>query len=277
MTQKLMTQTTTPNAATTPLQQVTGLDRGLDVKLPSNLFALAVSIVAAAIVAAQRGSIGEIVSGAGWAFSSWALARELDPDRPLTATAASSAALIALLAIPEARGLAFTALSATGVLMLAARAGLNSTGRALKIGDELLIATAPIAAQLLTGLPLGVLGVASLAALYLRRGTWWSMTVAGLGVVAVFFTPARDGNVPMALALAVIGALSALRRDPSSQNDTDGAYDPQSWRVMQTGVATGATVAALLNPPLVLGSLAVAGVLALILERLGREQPHGSV
>ena len=263
-----MTQTTASEAALTPLQRVTGLDRGLDVKLPSNLFALVAALGAGSIVAVQRGSIGEIISGAGWAFSSWALARELDPDRPLTATAASSAAVIALLAIPEARGLALTALSATGVLMLAARAGLNSTGRALKIGDEVLIATAPIAAQLLTGLPLGVLGVASLAGLYLRRGTWWSMTVAGLGVVAVFFTPARDGNVPMALALAAIGTLSSLRRVPSSQNDTDGAYDPQSWRVMQSGVATGATVAALLSPPLVLGSLAVAGALALILERL---------
>ena len=94
------------------------------------------------------------------------------------------------------------------------------------------------------------------------------MTVAGLGVVAVFFTPARDGNVPMALGLAAIGALSALRHVPSSQNDTGGTYDPQSWRVMQTGVGASATVAALLSPPLVLGSLAVAGVLALILERM---------
>ncbi len=272
-----MTQKPTSDAATTPLQYVTSLDRGLDVKLPSNLFALAAPVVAAAIVAAQRGSIGEIISGAGWAFSSWALARELDPDRPLTATAASSAALIALLSIPEARGLAFTALSATGVLMLAARAGLNSTGRALKIGDELLIASAPSIAQLLTGLPLGALSVASLAALSLRRGTWWSVTVAGLGVVAVFFTPARGGNVPMALALAAIGALSALRRGPSSQNDGGGPFEDQNWRVMQTGVFAGAALAALLSPPLVLGSLAVTGVLALILERLGREEPRRSV
>lgn len=268
MTQTQITQTPTSEAAMTPLQHVTGLDRGLDVKLPSNLFALVAALSAGAIVAAQRGSALEVISGAGWVFSSWALGRELDPDRPLTATAASSATLIALLAIPEARGLAFAGLSATGVLMLAARAGLNSTGRALKIGDELLIATAPSIAQLLTGLPLGALGVASLAGLYLRRGTWWSVTIAGLGVVAVFFTPARGGNVPMALALAAIGALSALRRVPSSQNDSGGQYDPQNWRVMQIGIGASAAIAALLSPPLVLGSLAATGALALLLERL---------
>ena len=268
-----MTQTPTSEAAMTPLQHVTGLDRGLDVKLPSNLFALVAALGAGAIVAAQRGSALEVISGGGWVFSSWALARELDPDRPLTATAASSAAVIALLSLPEARGLAFTALSTTGVLMLAARAGLNSTGRALKIGDELLIASAPSIAQLLTGLPLGVLGVASLAGLYLRRGTWWSMTIAGLGVVAVFFTPARGGNVPMALALAAIGGLGALRLVPSSQNDSGGRYDPRSWRVMQTGIGAGAALAALLSPPLVLGSLAVTGALGLMLERLTRNAP----
>jgi hypothetical protein len=276
-TQITLTPIPTPDAATTPLQHVTALDRGLDVKLPSNLFALVAALGAGSMVAARRGSITEIISSAGWVFSTWALGRELDPDRPLTASAASSAAVIALLGIPEARSLAFTALSATGVLMLAARAGLNSTGRALKIGDEVLIATAPSIAQLLTGAPLGGLGVASLAALHLRRGRWWSVTVAGLGVVAVFFTPARGGNVPMALAAAAIGVLSSLRRVPSSRNDADGAYDPQSWRVMQTGVGAGAAIAALLSPPLVLGSLAVAGVLALILERLGPEESRSSV
>lgn len=260
----------------TPLQHVTGLDRGLDVKLPSNLFALVAALSAGSIVAVQRSSALEVIAGAGWVFSSWALGRELDPDRPLTAAITSSAVVTALLSLPESKGLAFAGLSATGVLMLAARAGLNSTGRALKIGDELLIAVAPSIAQLLTGLPLGMLGIASLAALYLRRGTWWSMTVAGLGVVAVFFTPARGGNVPIALALVSIGALSSLRRVPASQNDTDGAYNPQSWRVMQTGIGAGAALAALLSPPLVLGSLAATGVVALILERLGREKSRTS-
>lgn len=252
----------------TPLQRVTGLDRGLDPRLPSNLFALVIAVVAALVVIVQRGSVFETIAGVGWVFSSWALARELDPDRPLTAAITSSAALIALLVLPEARGLAFPALSVAGALMLAARAGLNSTGRPLKIGDELLIAAAPPIAQLLTGLPLSVLGISSLAALYVRRGAWWSMTVAGLGIAATFFTPARDGAVPMALALLVIGGLSLLRRNPASHNDNGGLYDPRAWRVMQAGIWAGAAIAALLSPPLLWGGLAVTGVLALILERL---------
>ena len=152
--------------------------------------------------------------------------------------------------------------------MIAARAGLNSTGRALKLTDELLIAAAPVAAQLLTGLPLGLLGIASLTALYLRRGAWWSMGLAAIGIAGVFFAPARDGAVLMAVALLAIGALSQLRRVPSSQNDSGGLYDPRAWRTMQAGVWAGAATAALLSPPLIWGSLAVAGALALILERL---------
>lgn len=253
----------------TPLQRVTGLDRGLDPRLPSNLFALVVPLVAGAIVAVQRGSIFEIIAGTGWVFASWALARELDPDQPLTAALVSSAVLIALLAFPEARGLAFAGLSATGVLMMTARAGLNSTGRDLKLGDELLIAAAPLVAQLLTGVPLGLLGISSLTALYLRRGAWWSMALALLGIAGVFFAPARDGgSVLVALALVAIGALSLLRRVPNSQSDNGGLYDSRAWRAMQAGIWAGAAIAALLSPPLIWGSLAVTGVLALILEQV---------
>ena len=248
------------------LQQLTGLDRGIDPRLPSNLFALIVTLSVGVVIAVQGGSIPLIIASAGWVFTSWALGRELDPDRPLTAALASSAVLVALLAFPEARGSA--AVTATLVLMLCARAGLNSTGRALKIGDELLIATAPVIAQLLTGLPLSVLGISSLAALYLRRGAWWSMAVAGLGVAAVFFAPARDGAALMFLALLTIGGLSFVRRAPTSQSDNGGRYDPRAWRVMQVGIWAGAALAALLSPPLIWGSLAVTGVLALILERL---------
>ena len=257
------------------LQRLTGLDRSIDLRLPSNLFALVAALIAGAIVVVGRGSISEVIASAGWAFTSWALGRELDPDRPLTAALASSAVLLALLVFPEARGSA--AVTVTLVLMLCARAGFNSTGRALKIGDELLIAIAPIGAQLLTGLPLGLLGISSLTALYVRRGTWWSVTLAALGIAGVFFAPARDGAALMFLALLTIGALSYARRPPKSQTDNKGFYDPRAWRVMHAGIWAGAAVAALLSPPLVWGSLAVTGVLALILERLGRGKPRRSV
>lgn len=253
----------------TALQRVTGLDRTIDPRLPSNLFALLASLAAGVIVAVQRGSILEIVAGAGWVFASWALGRELDPDRPLTAALTSSAALIALLGVGEAHKLAFPALSATGLLMIAARAGLNSTGRALQIGDEIVIATAPLIAQLLTGLPLGILGISSLTALYVRRGAWWSMALALVGIAGAFLAPTRDGGVVLvAVALLALGGLSLLRSVPKSQNDHGGSYDLQGWRVMQAGIWAGAAIAALLAPPLIWGSLAVTGVLAMILERL---------
>ena len=138
----------------------------------------------------------------------------------------------------------------------------------MKLTDELLIAAAPVVAQLLTGLPLGVLGIASLTALYLRRGAWWSMGLAALGIAGVFFSPARDGAVLMAVALLAIGVLSLLRHVPNSQNDSGGLYDSRAWRAMRAGLWTSAAIAALLSPPLIWGSLAVTGALALMLERL---------
>ncbi|NJK45011.1 MAG: hypothetical protein HC933_12640, partial [Pleurocapsa sp. SU_196_0] len=51
----------------------------------------------------------------------------------------------------------------------------------MKPGDELMIALAPIIADLLTGLPLRVLGVSSLIALYSRRAVVWVLGAAASG------------------------------------------------------------------------------------------------
>ena len=126
------------------LQSFTSLDRAIDLRYGSNWYALLIAIAAGVLMGFLGASVGLIGSSAGWVFLTWALGRELDPDKPATAAIASAGVLLLLGLNPEARAWAFSALCATGTLMLLARAGSGCTGRDLKIGDLLVQVAAKV-------------------------------------------------------------------------------------------------------------------------------------
>jgi hypothetical protein len=113
-------------------RRFTGLNRAMNLSLPSNRYAVSAPLVVGLMSRMLGATRLEALGSAGLTFFTWSLARELDPDRPRTATLAS-AGVIALLSVsPGARGTAFASSAATGALMIVARAALNSTGRAAR-------------------------------------------------------------------------------------------------------------------------------------------------
>jgi hypothetical protein len=249
------------------LQRFTGLDRGLDLRLWSNQFAVGIAIVAAIVSIVFGSAPLQIVGAAGWAFSTWALTRELDPDNPVSAAVASSGVALLMAFNADARTSSFAAFSVTGVLMLAARVSVNSTGRSLKPGDELIVAIAPIIADLLTGLPLRILGVSSLIALYSRRAAVWFLGLAALAVLWLVLAPFNLGWLPAVLALVVLGGFNLFRATPSSRVDDGSSWEPIRWRWMHVAVWSGAILGALVTPWTLWAGVALAGLAALLLER----------
>ena len=252
---------------------VTGLDRTIDPRVPSNLFAI-IAAGAGGLSAALWGeSPATVASSAGLVFSTWALARELDPDRPLTAAVAASGLLALLVMNEETRDLAFPALCATGALMLSARAAGNSTGKPLSGGDEVMIAAVPLIAQTLTGFPIGATSLSSLNALSVRDAPTWNFAMPAVGLVWAAFAAPKRGSLFLTLSLALIGGLSALRPTPKSLADNGAPLQRENQRGMQIGTWAGATLGALLSPwPLWVGA-ALVGVTALVLDQT--EGTHG--
>lgn len=118
-----------------------GLSRRLDPSLPSNLLVLVVTPMAGVATGSWRLLAGEPFGDAVWggilgggaAFLAWAVARELDPDRPQTATLASLLAPWGLLAGDPA-------LLGVTVMMLGARVASGTTGERLHPTDAAALA-----------------------------------------------------------------------------------------------------------------------------------------
>lgn len=125
-----------------------GITRGFDLSYPSNRFILAFTPVAGAVAGAATLLLGDGWGAAvrngfgagGVAFLSWALTRELHPDRVVLATVAAVLAPFALLVGPPD-------LLAAATVMLVARVLAATTGRAIHWFDVALIVMigAPVA------------------------------------------------------------------------------------------------------------------------------------
>jgi hypothetical protein len=280
----------------TGAQPLTSLDRSLDLSYPSNRFALLIAVIAACIAVFFGSSWLVVISSALWAFATWALARELDPDHPLNAALASSGTVLLLTFQPTSRALAFEALCATGVLVLSARAALGTTGRALTWLDQLTIALAPVVADALSGLPLRMLGLSSIGALFGRQARllyptrsaritqqWlWglaSFSVAWLVVQTLlgvnFLLPSQLSfsreSVVAAAILTVLGALNLTRHLPSSKADNGNPLQIEHFYGQRVSVFVGSILTALFTPRTLWFGLMVAGVLAMALDRLPRK------
>ncbi len=277
-------------------QPLTSLDRSIDLKYPSNRFALLIALVAACVAFFLGSPWLGVISSALWAFATWALGRELDPDHPLTAILGSSCVVLLLAFQPTPRALAFEALCATGVLTLTARAALGTTGRPLSWFDQLLVALAPVLADALSGLPLRMLGLSSVGALFGRQAQtiaasrsgriaqqwiWglaafsvaWLMVQTLLGVNVLLpsqLVSLSRESVIAAVILAVLGALGLTRRMPNAKADNGSELKLEHFYWQRISVFVSAIVAALFTPWTLWFSLVVVALLAMVFDRLPR-------
>lgn len=204
------------------MEQFTHLGRPIDVRHPSNVFAVGAS-------AAIGGLAFLLTDGTffdrGWeaalfgltAFLAWALGREIDPDRTLTANASLVAGGLLAIALDVA------APGAILLVMVAARITARTTGLAPKVSD---------------------LAVVSIAAVVLAS------SVAGwAGAMIVAFAIARDATLPepaprhqawFAIGIAVLGSVVAVFRDAFGSWQMP---DLTSWALIGAGLL-GAAIAA---------------------------------
>lgn len=281
----------------TTAQPLTSLDRSIDLNYPSNRFALFIAALAACVALFLGSSWLVVISSALWAFATWALGRELDPDHSLSAAVASSCVVLLLAFQPTSRALAFEALCATGVLTLNARAALATTGRALTWIDQLTLALAPVLADALSGLPLRMLGISSFGALFARQaqinsvsrsGTKAQQWILGLAAFSVawlviqtlfgvnFLLPSKlvsfsQESVIAAAVLAVLGILGLTRRMPSSKADNGNDLKLEHFVWQRISVFVGAIVTALFTPWTLWFALGVVGLLAVVFARLPQD------
>jgi hypothetical protein len=258
------------------INQLTGLARPLDFRYPSNVFIATLTAGTATALLFLTNPINAIF-GAGWAFLTWSLGRELDPDQPLTATLASSGVALLLCFNPEVRGLALAGLCATGTLMMAARAALGSTGLALKPNDVLLLGFAPTVAQLLSGAPLSGLGVASLLAITVASTP--SETWRGLGLVlsvinVIWFLFSSLAWPWWALGLlgllALAGVRASLQPSVRSRADNGLTLETKRWWMAQVAVFISAAITALATPAALWIAPSLVGALGFIVSRVSR-------
>jgi hypothetical protein len=238
------------------MARLTSLIRWLDLRLWSNRFIAAATVLVSILRFAYGRYEGASNVDAGLdaarlgagIFLAWAIARELDPDRPASATVATLIAAAFLLSgAPD--------LSALVALLASMRVALRSTGKPPTVLDPIFLA---ILAVLCSTRTTGVPAAASLAiALALdshlpepagaRRGVWGIVVALAAGAGAVHFGTLTaswkpPGGVELA-GLVIVGvALLALRVPrPTSADDR---RKPLSLRRLVAATALAVTTGA---------------------------------
>ena len=174
-------------------------------------------------------------------FLAWAIARELDPDHPGTASIAMVAATIFALLGPPATAV-------VGVLLIAIRILVGTVGVPLRPGDLLvLIAAAGYAGSRPEGWAAAGALVIAAAVAHRRRHRWLPTTLGGVALtMAVVVSPGASiglaAPLPVALiAFAVVGA-AVVGRPAAVASTTDVAGQPISADRVTAGRATAALV-----------------------------------
>lgn len=233
-----------------------GLGRPIDICVPSNRFVLVVTSLAAVVAGLWAvlagldlaGAVRYGVSAGGASFIAWATARELDPDRDLTAAlAAVSAPWVVLLGHP--------ALLAGFLWLVAIRALAGTTGTPPYVLDlAAVVGLAALVAAREDGIvaAAGGLGVVAAATLFEAggRGRTLAAVLVGAGAAAaasLLWGEAVAASTPDRAswwrlgALAVLGAVSMR---VSVRANTDRRPRPMSAsRIRAARVAAAALVA----------------------------------
>lgn len=215
------------------LRRFTSLGRPIDWAYPSNrqIVLLSGSFLLASLVfqVLWRGQVDFWMAlwGAGWVFATWALGRELDPDRPANAFWAAFAVGLGLLvrmADWSVQGV-LTGMLVTGVLMLAARVTARTSGYRTTYLDQFVLAVSPAVAAWLCGSSLWPLALPVALALAFdayrdknRRHFVVGLILAlGGGLLAWLLGGSRPPEVGLVGSLVVLGVvgLGFRAREPA--------------------------------------------------------------
>ncbi len=226
-------------SARTERRRLSTTVRLFDPSLASNRFVVLAFLGTLGAVFALQAAGGDAASraagtalGAAFAvFLAWAIARELDPDLPVTASVAAAAALLILLS-GEPR------LGAVVAVLFAVRIVAGSTGRAPNATDLVwLPAVAAYGALSPGGVPAGLAlaGALALGATPPGPARRWALVSALVAAAAVIAVAVDQGTIDPApqapsalqwglLAVAALATISALRRcpAPASVGDLSG-------------------------------------------------------
>ena len=269
--------------------RISALSRTLHPRYRSTRHALVIGSVAAvagATIAWLGGTEGwpVVAEGAVWGAASllaWATARELDHDDPRGAFVAALLTPAALAWAGDGRPL----LLVGGVLLLAGRTALRSTGLPLRPAD---LALTFIGGVVVAGSPAGWAAALVLAVAVAREATrpvgrvpaarWVAFALAvgataRLGFTGGFSLPSLDGAVWVPLvvgSVAVVAALGSDRRAPTVACDrtaeTPSAADQWVARIL-VGVGAAAVTILALDP--VAATTAVAALVGVVgIDRL---------
>jgi hypothetical protein len=198
------------------VERFTHLGRIIDPRIPSNLFAIVATLVAAGVAFLVGGTSPEPEWGGPMAvglatFLSWALGRELDPDRLITANIAAVAGGFVAFGHPSA------APGALYLLLVAARILVRTTGRSPLWTD--LAVNLAIAAWLAQSAAGWMAGMALAYAVARDAGLrdpapssrlWWGGATAVLVTAVASLAGALGGWEPPSTAVSALAAAGVL-------------------------------------------------------------------
>ena len=260
------------------LSDITHLGRTVDPRLASNRFALLAPIGAGLILfGLDTGDLRRAVAGALATFAAWAIARELDPDRTVSATIA------AVLAPVSTAFLGAPAPAALFVAMIMLRIVTRTTGLPLKTTD---LAVVTVGAAFVADTPWGWAAGILLAFAIVRdaalpgtppsiAGVWGGLLAVGVTARVALAEGLSTWKVPdsvelVVLGLGLAGAVVTLRPIPylSLTDWTRAHLEPQRMQeAARFGILAGVLAAVasgspgiVATAPLLLAYAAIAGV-----------------
>lgn len=243
------------------MRQITGLARILDMRYPSNRVAVLVTLAAAIVgFVAGENRVSAAISLAGASFLGWTIAREIDPDRPLSASiSAPIAGVVAWIDLDRGHA---PALGAIFLTLVATRVLVRSTGRPPTVVD--LVVNLGVVAWLSSVSLAWAAGVALAVAIVLDtrmeppappRNLWFGALIGAVATVAagilweppLWTAPATAEWVPMVIGLT--GALFLVRPEAvrSYADDGSGPILPHRLTAARLLAAVTAVVTALMG------------------------------
>jgi hypothetical protein len=253
------------------------LGRPMDLTYPSNVFVLIATPVIGTIAGVSALVAGESMwdsawwgySAAGAGFLAWTIAREMHPDRAWVAAVATLGAPWGVLIVrPD--------LISVAVVLLVVRAVADTTGRALRLSDLILLVVVGGIAALRDPAPgvlaLGALGL-TLVAIWSERGRRWAGTTAILYVIGASaaalvgdgVTPTGEGWIVLAVG-SVAGLVSLLgpRTVTVGTDRPGGVIDPGRIRIARLlGLAMVPAAAVTADPGVMFPLVATLAAVAL--------------
>ncbi len=224
-----------------------GLGRHLDLRYRSNRIAVLGTLLAAVLIGGITWTTSGDISFAATAstavgvFLAWAIARELDPDHPGTATITMVVATILALLGPPATAV-------VAVLLIAIRILVGTVGAPLRPGDfVVLLAAAGYAGSRPEGWAAAGALVIAVAVAHRQRHRWLPAALGGVALTAALvLSPGADVGLASSLsaaliALAVVGT-AAARKPEAVTSTSDFAGQTISADLVVAGRVTAAVV-----------------------------------